>query len=119
MALVAGARFSITGRYHNAILAAIMGCPSITFGSTSFKVHGACELLDGLVGSPYDSTDLLPNLDAIAQQALRYVEHRADYAARLPEICARRREEALGLGELVHRLSGHAVHVGDDNGAPR
>ena len=59
----------VSGRYHNPILAAITGCPSITFGSTNHKVHGACEMLDGLVGSPYDSTRLLPDLDAIAGHA--------------------------------------------------
>jgi hypothetical protein len=101
MALVADAQFAATGRYHNTILAAVMGCPSITFGSTTHKVHGACEMLEGVVGSPYDGTDLLPRLDAIERQARAYTERRFDVRDRLQEICGRRRAEALELGRLV------------------
>jgi polysaccharide pyruvyl transferase WcaK-like protein len=101
MALVADAQFLVTGRYHNAILAAIVGCPSIAFGSTSHKVHGACEMLDGLVGSPYDGTDLRPRLDAIEDQARLYADRRADLRDQLQEVCARRHSEVLELGGLV------------------
>jgi len=65
MALAADAQFVASGRYHNTILAAIVGCPSITFASANHKVHGACEILDGIVGSPYDGTDLRSQMDAI------------------------------------------------------
>jgi polysaccharide pyruvyl transferase WcaK-like protein len=101
MALAANAQFVVTGRYHNAILAAIMGCPSITLGSTSHKVHGACEMLEGILGATYDGTDLRPHLDTIEQHARTYVEDRADLANRLREVCGRRRSEALKLGELA------------------
>lgn len=101
MALVSGAEFLVTGRYHNVILAAIVGCPAIALGSTTHKVHGACELLDGLVGSPYDGTHLLPRLDDISEQAGSYVERRHDLADRLIDVCSRRRSEALQLGALV------------------
>ena len=104
MALVADAQFLVTGRYHNVILAAMMGCPSIAFGSTTHKVHGACEMLDDVVGSPYDGTYLIPELDAITQHAGTYVQHRAEFTDRLQEVCARRRSEVLGLGELVNEL---------------
>ena len=101
MALVAGAQFVVTGRYHNPILAAIMGCPSITFASTSHKVHGACELLEGLVGSPYDATSLRPQLDAIEQHARTYVEDRGELRDGLYEVCGRRRSEAFDVGRLA------------------
>ncbi len=104
MALVADAQFLVTGRYHNVILAAIMGCPSIAFGSTTHKVHGACEMLDDLVGSPYDGTYLIPELDAIARRAGTYVQRRAELADQLREVCARRRSEVLGIGDLVNDL---------------
>lgn len=104
MALVADAQFLVTGRYHNVILAAMMGCPSIAFGSTTHKVHGACEMLDDVVGSPYDGTYLIPELDAITQHAGTYVQRRAEFTDRLQEVCARRRSEVLGLGELVNDL---------------
>jgi polysaccharide pyruvyl transferase WcaK-like protein len=104
MALVSDAQFLVSGRYHNVILAAIMGCPSIALGSSSHKVHGACEMLDNLVGSPYDGTDLLSNLDTITQHAGTYVQSRAEFADQLQDVCGRRRAEAFGLGELVTNL---------------
>ena len=102
MALVSGAQFLVSGRYHNVILAAIMGCPSIALGSTSHKVHGACEMLENVVGSPYDGTALRRDLESIAHRASTYVQDRAGWADRLQEVCARRRAEVTGLGELVN-----------------
>jgi polysaccharide pyruvyl transferase WcaK-like protein len=104
MSLMSGAQFLVSGRYHNVILAAIMGCPTISFGSTTHKVHGACEMLDGLVGSPYDGTDLRPRLRAIEQQAQTYVDQRSDIQMRLQTVCARRSSEVLALGQLVASL---------------
>lgn len=104
MALAAGARFVVTGRYHNVILAAIAGCPSIALRSSTHKVHGACEMLEGLVGSPYDGTDLRPVIDRIVQDGHRYVATRAELTVGLQEVCERRRTEVLGLGGLVSSL---------------
>jgi hypothetical protein len=73
MALIRDARFVVSGRYHDTIFAAIMGCPTIALASASHKVHGICELLDGLVGMPFDGTDLRSDLDAIKEQAAHYV----------------------------------------------
>jgi polysaccharide pyruvyl transferase WcaK-like protein len=113
MALVKDAQFLVTGRYHNAIMAAIMGRPSITFASASHKVHGACEMLEGLVGSPYDPTDLRPRLRAIEEHARSYLQNRDQLQDRLREACTRRRSEALGLGQLaadvVRRRAGGLV----------
>ncbi len=101
MSLVSDAQFLVTGRYHNAILGAIMGVPSITFASASHKVHGACEMLEGLAGSPHDPTDLRPRLRAIEEQARSYVQNRDHLRGRLQEVCGRRRSEVLGLGRLA------------------
>jgi polysaccharide pyruvyl transferase WcaK-like protein len=101
MALVADAQFIASGRYHNPILAAIVGCPAITFASANHKVHGACEMLDGVIGSPYDGTDLRSQLDAIEDHAREYVANRAEFGGRLIDICRRRRPEALQLGEVA------------------
>jgi len=101
MALVSDAQFLVSGRYHNVILAAVVGCPSITFGSTTHKVHGACEMLEDLVGSPYDGTDLRSRLDAIVRQARTYADRRADVRDQLHEVCEHRRSEVLELGGLV------------------
>jgi hypothetical protein len=101
MALVEHAQFVASGRYHNPILAAIMGCPTIAFCSTNHKVHGACETLDGIVGAPYDGTDLRSQLDAIERQARRYIEQRAELRERLVELCDRRRSEVFELGSVA------------------
>jgi len=115
MALVADAQFVASGRYHNPILAAIMGCPAITFASANHKVHGACEMLDGVIGSPYDGTDLRSQLDAIEDRAREYVANRAEVGGRLLDICRRRRTEALQLGEVA----ANALRRRSTNGLPR
>jgi polysaccharide pyruvyl transferase WcaK-like protein len=104
MSLARDAQFLVTGRYHNAILGAIMGRPSITFASASHKVHGACEMLEGLIGSPYDGTDLRPRVRAIEEHARSYMQNRDQLRDRLQEVCARRRSEALGIGRLAADL---------------
>jgi polysaccharide pyruvyl transferase WcaK-like protein len=100
MTVVRDAQFVVTGRYHNPILAAIMGCPSITLASSSHKVHGGCEMIE-LIGSPYDGTDLLSETPSIVNHARRYVEQRADIRDRLLAVCERRRSETRQLASLV------------------
>jgi hypothetical protein len=117
MSLVADAQFLVTGRYHNVIMGAIMGIPSIAFASASHKVHGACEMLEGLVGSPYDPTDLRPRIPAIEEQARSYVQNRESLRGRLQEVCARRRSEALGIGRLAADAIRHRTPV--PSGDPR
>jgi polysaccharide pyruvyl transferase WcaK-like protein len=115
MTVVRGAQFLLTGRYHNAILAAIMGCPPMTLGSSSHKVHGACEMLE-IVGTPYDGTNLVSQISSIAGHAHHYVQHRADIHDRLTAVCELRRSETVELSSLVSgvlRSSG----VRDDLGA--
>lgn len=102
MALVRDAQFVISGRYHNPILAAIVGCPSITLASTSHKVHGACETI-GLIGSPYDGTDLCSQLPAIEAHAAAYVARRAELGRELQARSSELRAQVSGLGELLRR----------------
>jgi polysaccharide pyruvyl transferase WcaK-like protein len=100
MTLVRDAQFVASGRYHNPILAAIMGCPSLAFGSTNHKVHGASEMLE-VVGSPHDGTDLRPRLDVIEEQARAYVRDRGKFRDELQELCRRLRSEAFELGGVA------------------
>jgi len=67
MAVLARARFQISGRKHNAVLGALVGCPVIAIGSTSHKIHGACELLG--FSEPYDGTDLWGSIETIKTHA--------------------------------------------------
>lgn len=101
MGLLSDARFEVTGRYHNAILGAMVGCPSITFASTNHKVHGVCELLEGQIGTPFDSTDLESSMEAITAQAADYVAHQSSLRPRLAASAARLGEATLEMGEIV------------------
>lgn len=101
MALTRDAQFVVSGRYHNPILAALMGCPSITLASTNHKVHGAAETLRGLNGMPYDGTDLRSHLAAIKEHAQGYVRRRLELRNELTQLSSTLRTETEGLGRLV------------------
>jgi polysaccharide pyruvyl transferase WcaK-like protein len=101
MALVDHARFLVSGRYHNPILAAIVGCPSVTLASTSHKVHGTCEMLGGLIGTPFDGTDIRSCLDAIDATAMNYLDQGPALRLELQAVCRRRGVEADELGDIV------------------
>jgi polysaccharide pyruvyl transferase WcaK-like protein len=101
MTVAAGARFLVTGFYYNTILAAIMGCPIIALGTTSHKVHGACEMLGATVSSPFDGTDLRPQIGEIADRAREYDSCRDDCRARLQAVCQAHRSDAGRLGHLA------------------
>ena len=115
MTLVRDAQFLLTGRYHNPILAAIMGCPSMTLGSSSHKVHGGCEMLE-IIGTPYDGTDLLSQTSSMVGHARHYVQHRADVHDRLTAVCERRRTETMELSSLITAVL-RSSGVRDDLGA--
>jgi polysaccharide pyruvyl transferase WcaK-like protein len=100
MTVVRDAQFLLTGRYHNPILAAIMGCPSMTLGSSSHKVHGGCEMLE-VIGTPYDGTDLDSQASSMAGHARHYVQYRADVHDRVTAVCEQRRTETMELSSLI------------------
>lgn len=104
MELVRDAQFVVSGRYHNPILAAIVGTPSITFASANHKVHGACEMLDGVAGTPFDGTYLRPDLDTIEARARECVQRRDELREQALEVCSRRRTEVAGLGDFAARV---------------
>ena len=115
MTVVRDAQFLLTGRYHNPILAAIMGCPSMTLGSSSHKVHGGCEMLE-VIGTPYDGTDLVSQISSIVGHARHYVQHRDDLRDRLTAVCERRRTETMELSSLMSGVL-PSSGVRDDLGA--
>jgi polysaccharide pyruvyl transferase WcaK-like protein len=112
MGLFSDASFVVTGRYHNVILGALVGTPSLTFASSSHKVHGVCELLEGQIGEPYDGTDLKSQMDAIGAHASRYVAEAPTLRPRLQEIAVRLGEATSEMGDMVSgalsRPVGHA-----------
>jgi hypothetical protein len=69
-------------------------------------------MLDNLIGSPYDGTDVLSELDAISDQAATYVENRDGLAERLRATCQRRRDEAFELGNFAVNAMRAPAEVG-------
>jgi len=67
MAVLSRAKLQISGRVHNTVLGALVGCPAISIGSTSHKVHGTCDLLG--FDEPYDGTDLGSAIEKIRLHA--------------------------------------------------
>lgn len=105
MSILRGAQFLVSGRYHHIIFASVAGCPSIPLLTTSHKVDGLCELLDGLVGSPEDPTDLGGRIEAIAARAERLLDEgdalRSRLKTRASQLCA----DAGAQGEIVLRAT--------------
>jgi polysaccharide pyruvyl transferase WcaK-like protein len=101
MTLLAGAEYSVTGRYHNTTLAGIMGCPVLALATTNHKVHGAVDMLDPELGEPFDGTDILPALDAVVARAQGFRAERDAWRRRLTDVSAARHRECFALGDLV------------------
>ncbi len=98
MAVLARTKFQISGRNHNPVLGALVGCPAISIATTSHKVHGICELLG--FDAPYDGTDIRSNIDDIKAHAAR---HLAAGAALRDEIKNER-------GSTGGRVARHGCH---------
>lgn len=101
MALLAGAKFQVTGRYHNPILGAIVGCPSISIATTSHKNHGTCEVLGGLIGMPFDGTDLRACTPAMLERANDYLKNQATIRPSLQAAAAKLREQTKEMGSMI------------------
>lgn len=111
-ALLESAAFLVSGRYHNVIFGAIVGCPAVPLTTTSPKMAGLCELLDGIDGMPYDVTDLWSGLPAIVDTARGHLAAGDERRHALRETAARLRAETSRMGELVHAATAHARPAG-------
>lgn len=96
-----GARFLLSGRYHHLIFATVVGCPSIPLRTTSHKVDGLCELLNGSIGVPEDPTDLLERLPQIAARAQEIVDEGAALREQLAAQARSLAVEARGQGTIT------------------
>ncbi len=103
--LLSGARFQVTGRYHNPLIASMVGTPSISFATSSHKVHGSCEVLEGINGSPFDGTNLREQMDAILDRARLYLADRGEIRRRLRTLALRHRETTAELGAILTRVA--------------
>jgi polysaccharide pyruvyl transferase WcaK-like protein len=100
-ALLESAAFLVSGRYHNIILASIVGCPAVALTSTSPKVAGLCELMEGLIGQPFDVTDLWGNAGRIIDAANEHLRHRDARRGELLELTTRHRAATGRMGDIV------------------
>jgi hypothetical protein len=104
------ARFQISGRLHNGILGAMVGCPAISIASTSHKVHGSCEALR--FPDPFDGTDLRSATPAMLLCARRLMGGGDALRADIKAHAARLGDGALEMGSLVAEvLERHRVGV--------
>jgi polysaccharide pyruvyl transferase WcaK-like protein len=98
-AVLARAKFQISGRIHDAVLGARVGCPLIAIGSTSHKVHGVCELLE--FNEPYDGTDLRSSIDRIKAEAASHLSGGISLRNEIASRAARLAAESFEMGIAV------------------
>lgn len=94
-------RLLITGRYHHAIMATMVGCPVIALTTTSHKMSGLCDLFDGDIGECFDATDLFSCMDALLARASALLSSRQSLGDKLVARAAHFRNETRQLGQLV------------------
>ena len=102
MAVLARTKFQISGRNHNPLLGALVGCPVISIGSTSHKVHGMCEILE--VSEPYDGTDLRSNIDRIKTHVASHLVNGVMVRNQIKSIAARLAVESFEMGVIVKNV---------------
>ena len=99
MAVLARAKFQISGQNHNLLLGARVGCPAIAIASISHKVHGVCEQLR--FSPPYDGTDLWSNIESITAAAASILERGVTLREEISSHAARLSAESFEMGVLV------------------
>jgi polysaccharide pyruvyl transferase WcaK-like protein len=102
MAVLARTKFLISGRNHNPVLGALVGCPAISIGSTSHKVHGICELLG--FDEPYDGTDLWANIGRMKAHAARHLSGGKALRDLIRSNAARLGAQTFQLGTVIRDI---------------
>jgi polysaccharide pyruvyl transferase WcaK-like protein len=100
-AVLETAGFLVSGRYHTIILASIVGCPAVPLITTSPKVDGLCEIMEGVLGDPFDATDLWSDVGGIVAAAEDHVANREARRRQLLDITARHRAATGAMGDVV------------------
>lgn len=111
--LFEGASFLVTGHYHYAIFAAMVGCPFIPLSVNNHKMRGVCEHLGWERTSPFDATLLRSCRSEIVNEARRLRDHRPKLSAHLLERSEVLRCEAFQLGarvaQVAQRVEAHSA----------
>lgn len=102
MALLSRAKIQISGRFHNMVLGALVGCPAVSIGSTSHKVHGVCALLG--FDEPYDGTDLWTHMDSIKLQATELLSKGDELRKKIKDHAALLAVKSYEMGIIVQNV---------------
>ena len=102
MAVLSRAKLQISGRFHNMVLGALVGCPAVSIGSTSHKVHGVCALLG--FKEPYDGTDLWGNMESIKLQAANLLSKGAELRKQIEDNAALLAIKSYEMGIIVRNV---------------
>ena len=84
------------------VLGALVGCPAVSIGSTSHKVHGVCALLG--FKEPYDGTDLWGNMESIKLQAANLLSKGAELRKQIEDNAALLAIKSYEMGIIVRNV---------------
>ena len=99
--LFEGASFLVTGHYHYAIFASMVGCPFIPLSANNHKMQGLCEHLGWERTMPFDATWLRSCRSEIVEEASQLRKRRETLGAHLKARSSELRVEARRLGSRV------------------
>lgn len=102
--LLRGARFLVTGHYHYAIIAAVVGCPSVPLSTNNHKMSGLCELLGQPDVRPFDITHLGGCADEILAAAAELQRQRDVISAELKQRSSELQLQAMGNATMLRDL---------------
>lgn len=103
------AEFLVTGHFHYAIFAAMVGCPFIPLSTNNHKMRGLCEQLEWVRVEPFDITSLRSCRDGISGMAQKLVTRRLELSEMLLE-------RSLDLAQDVTRTIHRTVALADTKG---
>jgi hypothetical protein len=99
------AAFVITGHFHYAIIASIVGCPFVPLSANNHKMAGVCEQLGWHLNEPHDITFLAKESSAIVAEARLLLENRQEFSAQLEKRAVELRELAAATADWVREAA--------------
>jgi polysaccharide pyruvyl transferase WcaK-like protein len=91
----------VTGHFHYAIIASIVGCPFVPLSANNHKMAGLCEMLKWEPVEPFDVTDLLSCSEDIAGKLQEVLK---DRPALSEHLVTRAGELCESVGELPGKV---------------
>ncbi|MCD4653440.1 polysaccharide pyruvyl transferase family protein [bacterium] len=98
------ASFLVTGHYHYAIFATMVGCPFVPLTVNNHKMKGYCKLLDWHRLEPFDATHIAHCCNDIVLEAGKLQKNRSKYSEYLIQKTAVFRYEISRLGSGIRTL---------------